>query len=263
MQRNVCGTSHKQNKMTTNVLDCVNGVLSTDSRWSSDNGDWLAYVDDTQYDKIAFTGRAGFLFAGDMPPIDEWKQYVAGGMKKNARPVRRAWVPGSRISIIQVELATGRIVFKSHNFPTTSFGASVRALFAGTGALHAKTCWDEKKCAKTAIKSAAEEDMRSGGSVIYLDRKTRENNAANTATAESVREQLKDRGFIMNVADKNTKVSLKDAANDVSNPAAQAFAKAVMSGAAPLNAPFPGMDEPWAEEKYAELDVALSEFEED
>lgn len=239
----------------------MNGFLSTDSRWSSDNGDWLAYVDDTNYDKLAFTSKVGFLFAGDMPPIDEWKQYVAGGMKKDARPGRRAWVPGSRISIIQVELATGRIVFKSHNFLSTSFGVAIKAMFAGTGANAAKKCWDDEKCAIAAITSAAKEDVRSGGRVVYLNRTTRNTNVENTATAESVREQLKDRGYFMHINDQNAPILLKDAANDPTNPAAQAFAKAVMSGAAPLNAPFPGMDEPWSEEKYAELDAALAEFE--
>lgn len=66
----------------------------------------------------------------------------------------------------------------------------------------------------------------------------------------------------MNVKNPDAKILLKDAANDASSPASQAFAKAVLSGAAPLMAPFPGMDEPWAEEKYAELDAALAEFEE-
>lgn len=250
--------------MTTNVLDCINGMLTTDSRWSSDNGDWLAYVDDTNYDKLAYTSKVGFLFAGDMPPIDEWKRYVANGMKKGTRPViANAWVPGTRVSIIQVELATGRIVFRSHNFLNTSFGVAVRALFAGTGAVPAKVCWDEKKCAITAVASAAREDERSGGTVVYLNRATRANNVTNTATAEQVREQLKDRGLLMNLTQQQAPVLLKDAANDASNPAAQAFAKAVMSGAAPLNAPFPGMDEPWSDEKLAELDAALSEFEED
>lgn len=249
--------------MTTNVLDCVNGMLTTDSRWSADNGDWVAYVDDTNYDKLAFTSRVGFLFAGDMPPIDAWKHYVNGGMKKGTRPViPQTWLPGTRIQIIQVDLSTGKIVFKSHNFLNTSFGLAVKALFAGTGAPFAKACWDARKCAKTAIVSAAVEDARSGGNVVYLNRVTRENNVRNTATAQSVLDQLKDRGYLMNAKQNQAAVLLKDAASDPANPAAQAFAKAVMSGAAPLTAPFPGMDEPWTQEKLAELDLALSEYEE-
>lgn len=250
--------------MTTNVLDCVHGVLSTDSRWSSDNGDWVAYVDDTNYDKLAFTSRVGFLFAGDMPPIEAWKGYVTNGMKKGTRPIiPQTWLPGTRIQVIQVELSTGRIVFQSHKFLNTSFGVAIKALFAGTGAPYAKACWDINKCAKTAIGSATLDDLRSGGNVVYLNRVTRENNVTNTATAQSVLDQLKDRGFLMNATQKQPAVLLKDAANDPSKPAAQAFAKAVMSGAAPLTAPFPGMDEPWTKEKLAEFDAALSEFEED
>lgn len=238
-------------------------MLSTDSRWSSDNGDWIAYVDDTGYDKLAFTPQVGFLFAGDMPPIDAWKTYVSRGMKKSERPAPpTVWIPGTRVTIIQVALADGRIMFKSHNFANTSFGAATRALFAGTGAEAAKICWDEKKCARTAVETAATKDCRSGGKVVYLDRKTREHNIVNSATSVSVQDQLKDRGYFMSVT-QPVPVLLKDAANDPSNPAAQAFAKAVMSGAAPLTAPFPGMDEPWAPEKFGELDAALSEFEQD
>ena len=239
-------------------------MLSTDSRWSSDNGDWMAFVDDTGYDKVAYTPQVAFLFAGDMPPIELWKQYVAGGMKKGTKPAYPlAWIPGNRISIIQVALADGRVMFKSHNFVNSSFGASTKALFAGTGADAAKICWDEKKCATTAVATAITKDCRSGGTVVYLDRKTRKNNITNSATSASVQDQLKDRGFFMNVTQQQAPTSLKDAANDSTNPAAQAFAKAVLSGAAPLTAPFPGMDEPWAPEKFAELDAALAEFEQD
>lgn len=248
--------------MTTNVLDCVNGFLSTDSRWSSSSGDCVAYVDNTNYDKLAYTTRVGFLFAGDMPPIDAWKSYVIGGMKKGTRPeIVQSGSIGTRISVIQVELATGKIVFQSHKFVNSSFSVLIKALFAGTGALYAKACWDTNKCARMAIESAARDDMCSGGNVVFLNRATRETNVTNTATSQSVHDQLKERGIFMDA--QRLPVSLKDAANDPSKPEAQAFAIAVMSGASPLCAPFYEMDKPWTEEKIAEFDVALSEYEVD
>jgi hypothetical protein len=247
--------------MTTNVYDKKVGVLSSDSRWSTDNGEWIAYVDNTGYDKIAFNGRVGFLFAGDLPPIDEWKTYVANGMKKDTRPqVNTTGLLGTRIQVIQVDMQSGDIVFQSHQFLNVAVGLSIKAIFGGTGASFARECWRQNRCAKKAIVSAAIDDMRSGGEVVHLTRsKTGETNVKNSATARSVNDQLKEKGFIMHTTKKQP-VLLKDAANDLTSPA-QSFAKAVMSGAAPLTAPFIGMDEPWTKEKLAEFDAALSKYE--
>jgi hypothetical protein len=55
-------------------------------------------------------------------------------------------------------------------------------------------------------------------------------------------------------------VLVKDAANDPSNPVAQQIANRVLSGQAKLNAPFPGMDQPWTNEKKAELAKALQRY---
>lgn len=252
--------------MTTNVFDRVHGILSSDSRWSSESGDWVAYVDDTSYDKLASTSRVGFLFAGDMPQVDAWKKYVANGMKSGTRPkVHSAaeWIPGNRISVIQVEFATKRSQ-ESHPMLSSTVGALVRAMYAGTGATPAKECWDERKCAKTAIVSASKKDNRSGGAVVFLDCETGIGNVVNAVSAQSVQEQLKDRGYLMNSKhNQYAPILLKDAAKDDSNPVAQMFAQSVMSGATPLTAPFSNMDEPWSPESLAEFDAMLSEFETD
>lgn len=246
--------------MTTNVYDSVAGMLTSDSRWSISKGDWVAYVEDTAYDKLIYTSKVAFLFAGSMPIIDSWKSYVAGGMKKGTRP---ALVPGTKISVIQVDMADGKVVFQSNNLLRSSFGASIRALFGGTGASPAKICWDVNKCATTAIFSAAKGDHLSGGSVIYLDRKKRKSNATNACTAAQARHLLNDRGILMNIATQQAPILLKDAANDPANPEAQLIAMQIISGDSPLVAPFPGMDEEWSDEKIAEFDAALALYEED
>lgn len=267
-----CGQliEHNQQKrerktMTTNVYDKVAGMLTTDSRWSMLSGDWLAFVDDTGYDKLAYTAKVGFLFAGQLSLISEWKAYVAGGMKKGTRPsiTQAMWEEG-RISIIQVELATGKLDFQSHKHINSSFGAAVRAVYAGSGAIYAKECWDCNKCAITAIRSAALKDRESGGEVVFLNRKNRANNVRGEVSAVAVGDQFNDKGYIMNTTNEDSMVLVRDAANDHSRPDAQAAAKAFLSNpAASLCAPFPGMGEPWTQEKIAELDAALSKYEED
>jgi hypothetical protein len=246
--------------MTTNVYDSVAGMLTSDSRWSISKGDWVAYVEDTAYDKLIYTSKVAFLFAGSMPIIDAWKCYVASGMKKGTRPTL---VPGTKISVIQVDMADGKIVFHSNNLLKSSFGASIRAMFGGTGASPAKICWDVNKCATAAIASAAKGDHLSGGTVIFLNRIKRNSNAQNTATAAQARQILNDRGILMNIATQQTPILLKDAANDPANPEAQAIAKDIICGDSPLVAPFPGMDEDWSDEKIAEFEAALSMYEED
>ena len=236
------------------------GVLSTDSRWSKTAGDWIAYVEDTDYDKLAYTHRVAFLFAGDLPQIDRWKHWITSGMKKADRP---AQIPNTKLSVIQVDVATKKIIFQSHNFLSSRFGVLVRALFAGTGAKPAQECWDVSKCATKAIESASKKDDLSGGKVVYFNCNTRVSNVTNTATAQAVEDQFKDRGILMHTANAYMPILVKDAAKDPSNNSAYAVATSIMSAASPLTAPFPGMDEPWSLEKMAEFDAALSLYEED
>lgn len=249
--------------MTTNVYDTVSGILSSDSRWSISKGDWVAYIQDTDYDKLVLNAKltVGFLFAGDMPIIDEWKTYITNGMKRGTRPTIS---PGMSISVIQVDIVTGKIVFQSNNLLRSLFSVSVvRALFGGTGASPAKICWDVNKCALQAIGSAAKMDPLSGGSVVHFNRTTLSGNMKNSVTAKEAAELFNDRGILMNIATNYTPMLLKDAANDPSNPEVQAIAKSILSGGSPLTAPFPGMNEPWSAEKIAEFEAALDQYEED
>lgn len=256
--RNVLDDSRKNNTMTTNVYDVKASLMTSDARWSSKGDEWIAYVDDTGYDKIVFDKRLVFLFAGDLPEIDLWKSWIISGRKKDDKPA----LADTKMQVIQVDIATGKIVFRSHNFANSSFGVVTRALFSGTGAALAKACWDSNKCAKTAISSAVIGDFRSGGTTMYLDRSTKETNVTNSASAAGVNEQLKNRGFLMNTNAHKESISVQEAANDPKHPG-NALAKSVMSGAIPLTAPFPGMDEPWSVAKKKEFEAALALYDEE
>jgi len=244
--------------MTTNVYDARAAVLTSDSRWSANEGNLVAYVDDTNYDKIVHDKRLAFLFAGDLPEIDLWKTWVMAGRQKDSKPA----LADAKMQVIQIDVQTGKVVFQSHNFANTSFGVAIRALFAGTGAGYAKVCWDVNKCAMTAIVSAVKEDKRSGGNTMYFKRIIKESNVKNSASAADLQAQLKDRGFLMDITNTEEPISLKDAANDSNHPG-NAMAKAVMSGGMQLSAPFPGMDEPWTNAKKVEFEAALALYDED
>lgn len=241
--------------MTTNVCDVSVGMLTSDSRWSRETGEWIIYVDDTGYDKIVFDAKLAFLFAGDMVNIDAWKQWVVNG---RTGPMPLSYL--QRMSVIQVDINTGKVIFQSHQFLNSSFGVSVKALYAGTGAPSAKKCWDTNKCAATAVESAKLDDMLSGGTVVYLNRKTKGTNVTNGKSASDVIQQAKEKGMIMHKTSGQAPVPVKVAANDVSNPAAQAVANLVLSGGVSFSAPFPEIDAPWSEEKVKEFEAALRAY---
>lgn len=233
--------------MTTNVYDYGAGVFASDSRWSKIIGDWIVYIDDTGYDKIVFDDTLAMLFAGDMPPIEKWKQWFLNG-RISTPPV--AHLKG--ISICIAEMKTGKFVFDS--------GHSLRSgdsRFAGTGAPHAMNCWDMNKDARKAVETATTLDVCSGGKVVYLERISLGTNVANCESHDRVYEQLKERGMMKNLKETRQPVLLKDAVND---PVANGIAKQFMSGQNTLCAPFPGMHEDWTEEKKQELINVLSQY---
>ena len=242
--------------MTTNVCDLVSGVLTSDTRWSRESGGWLIFVDDTGYDKIAYDKKLAFLFAGDLESIDSWKNWVFSG-----RPGQMPIAKLTGMSAIVVDTKLSKLVFQSHtSLPSSVFGSAVRALFAGTGAIFAKNCWDKNKCAKTAVKTAVDADIQSGGLVVYFKCNNRENNILTKVTQSEVKELAKTKGYIVNMNNTQAPITVQEAANDPSNPAAQAIANMVLSGGVSFSAPFPEMDKPWSEEKIKEFSGVMAEY---
>lgn len=243
--------------MTTNVYDATVGLLTSDSRWSRLTGEWLIYVDDTGYDKIVFDHKLAFLFAGDLPNIDVWKQWINNGRKGNP-PIEHL----GRMSVIQIDTKTAKVVFMSHpSFPKTSFGTALRAVFAGTGGVHAKACWDANKCAKQAVVTAIGQDIQSGGEVKHLECANRQHNLTAAKFSQlHVTEQAKTKGFIMNINSNQAPIKVQDAANDPSNPTVKALADIVLAGGMSFSAPFPDMDVAWSDEKIKEFEAALQAY---
>jgi hypothetical protein len=240
--------------MTTNVYDVSSGLLTSDSRWSTEDGDWIAYVDDTGYDKIVFDEALALIFAGDMQTIDIWKEWFLNG-DDGDEPLDKV----DDISIIGIDMKTGEQVYMSDYLLYSHSHRGVEAIYGGSGAPYAKDCWQENKCAMQATKTAIIKDVYSGGTTAHVNRQTSDSNVKNSASSNSAYEQLKERGMMINKTENRQPVYVKDAANDPSHPA-QKIAEKVMSGKAALKAPFPGMDQPWTNEKKQELKEVLKRY---
>lgn len=240
--------------MTTNVYDVPAGLMTSDSRWSSElDSDWIAYVDDTGYDKIVFDSDLGILFAGDLNRIDIWKQWFLQG-RKGSIPKE---VDG--ISIILVDMISGQVVFETDYLLKSMSDESEVAFYSGTGGPFAKDCWQVNRSAMRAVDSAISADIFSGGIVLHLCRSTLVTNVVNTVDPAGVVNLMKERGIMMNRHDRQS-VLVKVAANDSSNLTRQDLANKVISGNVELSAPFPGISQPWTNEKKSELKSVLERY---
>jgi len=248
--------------MTTNVYDVAAGLLTSDSRWSADEGEWIVYVDDTGFDKIIADAQLAFLFAGNILNIAEWKGWVKSGRLQPA-PLDR--LDGT--SLIMVEIATGSVVFGTDYLLVSRYDAMPSAWYSGTGAPHAKDCWEVNRCAMTAVASATKVDKYSGGTTSHFNRNSRASNVTNSAAVESVLVQMRERGIMKNNNGAEFMISdviAADAANDPASKqiddVAKRLAQKVMQGNVTLSAPFPGIDQPWTNEKKSELARVLARY---
>lgn len=239
--------------MTTNVYDIPAGLLTSDTRWSVEDVDWIAYVDDSGYDKIVFDSDIGILFAGNLAKIDIWKQWFLSGR------IDPAPTELDGISLIIVDIKDGTVQFKTDYLLESVTEDVTEAWYSGTGGPYAKDCWQVNRCAKKAVNTAIECDAFSGGEVKFVDRTTSGTNIRNDVQYLEIMEILKERGMMINKQNYKA-VPIKDAANDPSDPTLQAFANKVMSGSVQLNAPFPGMEQPWTKDKKEELHSVLARY---
>lgn len=241
--------------MTTNVYDISAALLTSDSRWSYEESGWIVYVDDTAYDKIAFDEDLGLLFAGNLTKIDIWKKWLYDG-----RLVDPPLDQVDDMSIIGVDMHSGNVIFWSDYLLNSIANNVIEAWYGGTGGPYAKDCWQLNRCAQKAISTAIEKDDFSGGSTVYVRRSNFDTNIRNSVHVSSVLAQMKERGIMLNVKGSRDEKLLKDAVNDPADQVAHSIAKKVMSGKAALGAPFPGMAQPWTQEKKDELAAALRPY---
>jgi hypothetical protein len=144
------------------------------------------------------------------------------------------------------------------------------ALFAGTGALPAVTCWDKNRNATRSVESAKAVDVFTGGEVKYVDVASKANNlgprgtpAAGSTHIGMVTQAIQERGIVM---DRKTgagglpaapfKLTDLAAANDGDDELTEMKAK-IANGELTPEAPCNGMYDQWTPEEEARLNNAL------
>jgi hypothetical protein len=238
--------------MTTNTYDSKAKLGASDTRISAQEGDYFFFIDDSGYEKIVYDKNLMVMFAGDLPPIEAWKQWFKGGMAGD-----HPGTPGE-ISICTVELHDGNIGSDRGKSERSACG---QARFAGTGAYYANRCWRQHEDALKSIVSASHGDLRTGGEVRYLKVSDLANNLADTTTLTQLMEALRTKGkmIMLGTSPKTEPVLISEAiAKD--QAANDAFEKVMSAGAASLCAPFIGMGEPWTDEEKASLNAVLAKY---
>ena len=245
--------------MTTNALDLANRLLASDSRWSFRTEAMknrglavVAYVDDTNYDKIAIDDRRGYayMFAGPHHLIDRWKDWVKSPSNEHEGepPVE------DEFAICVIDADSGELLFE-HGQRVN--GATYR--FAGTGAGHAYNCWTTNQDVKLSVMTAMTRDPLSGGKVVFFDCPTNENNLYGGVKSTSIETQFLERGMVMyyNTQEARTvPVSLERAIKD--DGSISDLVSAVKAGKVSAEAPS-GLDPViWTEKDRARLKEALT-----
>lgn len=235
--------------MTTNIYDIPGKILASDSRWSIDKQNFIVYVDDTGCEKIILENDIACMFAGHGGLIQSWKEWIINPDRSEKPPVE---IGDIAVVICMVNTITGHLIFE--------YGQNIQledARFAGTGAIHACSCWFTNRNATQAVSSAIKSDWYSGGEVKYFDCKKKLSNVQNSANINDVHNALAKRGTIMYKNNENQFISVKDAANN--DPDVATVLRDLQSGAIVANAPCDAMYNKWPEEKIKELHSVLDQ----
>lgn len=240
--------------MTTNVICRVNGIVSSDSRWSYEvNPNLIVYVDDTGFDKIALRPLHAMVFAGDGVLISQWKNWFkADRLRFDAMPDVHRLVGNALVSlsVSLVQRADGKVLFSSGWW----LDHEEDARFAGSGAQFAKDCYVVNSCSMKAIATAATQDPFTGGETKFVELSTGKHNlSVLQATLEDATQALNERGYVMDTTN-NVVTPIKDV-----NLSASEALRAIASGAASLSAPTGLPTKCWSESDRHALRKALEE----
>lgn len=237
--------------MTTNVLDTSAGVLASDSRWSIDTPAFVAFVDDTGFDKIAVYRHLGFMFAGSSMLIQGWKDWIANNPSSGDElPAVECEGEAMALSITDLERRT--VMFEH--------GQDIQhpvARFAGTGSRHAFLCWNANGCAKKAVESAKIMDCYSGGEVKYLHCVTLQHNLSNSVSFQIVGTKFLEKGMIMYKGNGAGVIPFKEAA--ANDSAVERLRQDIASGKAVASAPCDAMYNSWTPAEKSRLGRVLNQ----
>lgn len=235
--------------MTTNVFDEKTGVMATDSRWSISSGKYVLYVDDSGFEKIEIQQGHAFIFAGNGIRIEQWRDWIRTNPEDDSMQPKEE---GICLCIVNLESKKAVRFIKQSLIGDTGY-------FAGSGQLYAAGCWLKNKCAKTAVETAKQFDVYSGGEVKYYDAALGDHNLnypSGRITIQMVNDAILTRGQVMEQMTKQ--IGFSPAAND-SIEIADIRSK-IAAGDLSANAPSDGMYDSWSIDEKASLKHTLSEI---
>lgn len=191
--------------MTTNAIDRIKKIVATDSRWSIEKGQYMLFVDDTGFDKLADRHTAAIVFAGDGQLIQLWKDWFSTPILNTAAlpPVERADHVGEihSVTLFMLEKPTCRITLASG----WMLAHEDEGIFAGSGAEFAKICFAKNGCSKFAVKTASENDPATGGETKFIELDTNRHNLSKAeCSLADAEKQLWERGYIMDMNTRET-----------------------------------------------------------
>lgn len=234
-------------RMTTNVLDLQSDIATSDSRWSITWPDAVIYVDDTGFDKIFEHNRYLFVFAGTSNLIQIWKNHISDPATTGIPPTD---ANGMSIAVTITDLDSGTVLFEHRQ---AAVYESVR--FAGSGAAYAEQSWFGNFCAKSAVETASEFDICTGGDVKYYAFNG-EHNVDLSTTIQSIPNAIQTKGMIMYRKQLGNPVPVSVAAQNDSRIGT--LIDNLTTGKESMCAPFPNMHQPMACAEKRALEKALT-----
>lgn len=236
--------------MTTNVTDLVEKTIACDSRWSIDSPLFVIYIDDTGFDKIVTYDTYAFMFAGNGRKIQEWKDWILSAPSGAASSAPDE----SGIALCIVNTSNWGIEFERGQ----DIEVPGEARFAGSGSMHAHTCWKSNRNARLAVDSAKLMDVFSGGEVKYLD-SYRNTNVNNSVTVSDVEALISKKGMVMYKTTKpNAPVAIDVAA--ANDPSVKTVLDQISTGASTVNAPCDSMHNTWSDSDKNKLRQTLTKI---
>ncbi|WP_429216704.1 hypothetical protein [Aeromonas veronii] len=257
--------------MTTTVCDLVNKIITADTRWScgsqgelllSDGNYYLAYCDDTGFDKITVVGKSALVTAGHGMLIAEWKRWWSGSADPKLRPATE--INGKNVvNLAIINLDTNQVIFdagqKQALFCTRTH--TIQAFTAGSGCSHAASSLLRNGCAKKAIEYAAQYDYCTGDVVSYACYKSNQNNLnALNNDYNAIVDGITTRGYVMAF---NTSQPNDKGCEITKHPLSQEIQALFTTGKAVASAPVPGVGSfQWTEETDTKFEAAMRQVHE-
>lgn len=242
--------------MTTNAYDKNTRMLASDSRWSfrlATDGipstEFLCFIDNTGFDKIAVSADSAYMFAGPGHLIDQWKKWATHPQHLTLQrpPV------ATNFAVCGVDRAAGEVWFEH--------GQKVNDLngrFAGTGASFAYECWAKNSDIRKSITSAMSGDILSGGDVKFFCCNTNDNNLQDQVEFSAIKDLFLKKGMVMYISTGTGQniVPVQEAAN--TDPRVKEFVQDVLKNHAQAEAPSGYDPVVWTPQDELRLDQAIA-----